>query len=245
MSFDHSPVYVNDCLREWESNGHPRRCGISSFGLSGTNCHIILEEAPEPKLRTQLQDQTSKPYILSLSAKTEDGLLQLINDYLQFISKNENVSIADLAYTSNTGRGHYESRLALVACNCKDLVEQLYLCKKEGIGTNERMGCYTNSFKVINEQKPIRSEKEITEADIRQLTEQANSLISQLVMVEPSEVLLQQLCQLYVSGAEIDWERLMQKEQVHRISLPVYPFNRKRCWVEPEAENSYPIIKNH
>ncbi|MCR8981707.1 type I polyketide synthase [Brevibacillus laterosporus] len=243
ISFDHSPVYVNDCLREWESNGHPRRCGISSFGLSGTNCHIILEEAPEPKLRTQLQDQTSKPYILSLSAKTEDGLLQLINDYLQFISKNENVSIADLAYTSNTGRGHYESRLALVACNCKDLVEQLYLCKKDGIGTNERIGCYTNSFKVINEQKPIRSEKEITEADIRQLTEQANSLISQLVMVEPSEVLLQQLCQLYVSGAEIDWERLLQKEQVHRISLPVYPFNRKRCWVEPEAENSYPIIK--
>ncbi|CCF13229.1 short chain dehydrogenase family protein [Brevibacillus laterosporus GI-9] len=243
IPFDSSPVYVNDCLREWESNGHPRRCGISSFGLSGTNCHLVLEEAPAPKLRPPLSDQASKPHILSLSAKTENGLRQLVDAYIQYIEKNEKVSITDLAYTSNTGRGHYESRLALVVRDRTDLIEKLSLCKTELFATEERIGCYSNSFKIIHDQKPNRSEKEITEADIRQLSEQANALISQLVKAESSEVLLHQLSQLYVRGAEVDWERLVQKEHAHKISLPVYPFNRKRCWVKPEAVNSYPLIK--
>ena len=47
INFINSPVYVNDVLSKWETNGKKRRCGISAFGLSGTNCHIILEEAPK------------------------------------------------------------------------------------------------------------------------------------------------------------------------------------------------------
>ncbi|QOT00198.1 SDR family NAD(P)-dependent oxidoreductase [Brevibacterium sp. JNUCC-42] len=243
IPFDDSPVYVNDCLREWESNGHPRRCGISSFGLSGTNCHIILEEAPEPKLRPQTQEPESKPCILTLSAKTEDGLLQLVNNYVHFIGENENVNVADIAYTSNTGRGHYGSRLALVVRDHKDLLDKLTLCREELFGTTELVGCYANTFKVINEQKRTRSEGELTEADISHLSDQANRLISQLVMADASEVLSHQLCQLYVSGAEVDWERLLQKENVQKVSLPVYPFNRKRCWVEPEADGVYSYVK--
>lgn len=46
IDFSDSPVFVNDILREWECEGSPRRCGVSSFGLSGTNSHVILEEAP-------------------------------------------------------------------------------------------------------------------------------------------------------------------------------------------------------
>lgn len=48
IDFIHSSVYVNDTLSKWESD-HPRLCGVSSFGMSGTNCHCILEEYTQEK----------------------------------------------------------------------------------------------------------------------------------------------------------------------------------------------------
>ncbi|PQK33514.1 PKS biosynthesis protein, partial [Escherichia coli] len=46
INFSNSPVYVNDMIRNWEKGETPRRAGVSSFGFNGTNCHIVLEEAP-------------------------------------------------------------------------------------------------------------------------------------------------------------------------------------------------------
>jgi acyl transferase domain-containing protein len=46
IDFANSPFYVNARLKKWETDGVPRRAGVSSFGIGGTNCHVILEEAP-------------------------------------------------------------------------------------------------------------------------------------------------------------------------------------------------------
>lgn len=55
IDFANSPFYVNTALTEWKTNGTPRRAGVSSFGMGGTNCHVVLEEAPE-----QVKSQKAK-----------------------------------------------------------------------------------------------------------------------------------------------------------------------------------------
>ncbi|MEL7001910.1 MAG: polyketide synthase [Bacteroidota bacterium] len=75
IDFINSPVYVNDVLKNWDSDSDQKRlCGVSSFGLSGTNCHVVLEEAPLVKKTTT---ERSK-FILPLSAKSEKALTDIL-----------------------------------------------------------------------------------------------------------------------------------------------------------------------
>lgn len=134
IPFEESPVYINRTLAPWEPEpqGTPRRCGISSFGLSGTNCHVILEEAPFRKGSPQEISQDSSnaqphstPYVLALSARTQDGVRQLMESYRDFLHKTDSGPLADICFTANTGRGHFEYRLTLTASTKDELAALL------------------------------------------------------------------------------------------------------------------------
>ena len=86
IAFEQSPVYVADKKINWETNGFPRRCGVSSFGFSGTNCHIVLEEAPEIE---HSSSEISVPLVLTLSAKSKEALWNLVNSYREFLAKTQ------------------------------------------------------------------------------------------------------------------------------------------------------------
>jgi len=144
IDFANSPFYVNTSLSEWSSNGTPRRAAVSSFGIGGTNAHLVLEEAPKngewrmengelsPCLRVSSKDYLERSrLILTLSGKTKKALEDLVSRYHHHLERNPKLDLADVCYTANTGRVHFNHRLAVVASSTADLVEKLHQFLRE------------------------------------------------------------------------------------------------------------------
>lgn len=110
---------------KWNSSPKPRVAGISSFGLSGTNAHIILQESPDSpvKVSRQIPPKLSS-HLLCFSAKSHNTLQKLANIYRNFLSQTEE-DLADICYTANTTRSFFPHRLALVGSSKEDMVNKL------------------------------------------------------------------------------------------------------------------------
>jgi amino acid adenylation domain-containing protein len=130
IDFNNSAVYVNDSLKPWQKNEHPRRCGISSFGLSGTNAHLILEEAPKPA--KPIINHANNPLFLKISAKSSKVLQEYISNIYHFLS-NTDVNLEDALYTLNKGRTDYEYRYSVTALDKTSLLQKLKQCNQEAI----------------------------------------------------------------------------------------------------------------
>ncbi|NES04228.1 MAG: acyltransferase domain-containing protein, partial [Okeania sp. SIO2F4] len=124
IDFENSPFFVNTEYKDWEIEvDKPRRAAVSSFGFSGTNAHLVLEEAPK---KSKTEKTLDRPvHLLTLSAKTEAVVSELVNSYENYIKTNPEADIADICYSANTGRTHFNHRLAFVAANQQELAEKL------------------------------------------------------------------------------------------------------------------------
>jgi acyl transferase domain-containing protein/acyl carrier protein len=121
IDFANSPFYVNTQLREWKANSTPRRAGVSSLGIGGTNAHVVLEEAPTVKA-----SGSSRPWqLLVLSAKTESALETATANLAAHLKKHPDLKLADVAYTLALGRRAFEHRRILVCQTVEDLANQL------------------------------------------------------------------------------------------------------------------------
>ncbi len=118
INLEQSPFYVNTSLQDWPETDQPRRAGVNSFGLGGTNAHIILEETPQ-----QEASSSSRPrQLLLLSAKSETALLQARTNLATYLQNHPEVPLADIAYTLQVGRNLFPHRCALL---CRDHEEAI------------------------------------------------------------------------------------------------------------------------
>src|SRR6185436_2606144 len=100
IDFPASPFFVNTRLRDWVSE-RPRRAGVMSTGMGGTNAHLVLEEAPTRALASA---EASKSHLLVLSARTESALDAATQRLKVFLENAGAVTIADVACTLQSGR---------------------------------------------------------------------------------------------------------------------------------------------
>ncbi len=115
------PVRVVAEPLAWTSGEKKRIAGVSSFGMSGTNAHIILEEPPH---REEKPFSNTNHYLVPLSAKTPEALHALAKSYGTWLSQTD-ASLHDIAYTASLRRSHFEHRLSAIVRSKEELSANL------------------------------------------------------------------------------------------------------------------------
>ncbi|MFE0700278.1 type I polyketide synthase [Streptomyces sp. NPDC058872] len=104
-----SPFYIPESPRPWPRGETPRRAGVTSLGVGGTNVHLILEEAPEPAPRS---GRAAAPGVLVLSGSDEEALTAHARAFRDHLRQRPGTYLADLVTTTALGRAHGRHRLA-------------------------------------------------------------------------------------------------------------------------------------
>lgn len=117
-----SAFFINTRCRDWAVDaGQPRRAAVSSFGFSGTNAHVVIEEAPQRPVAVSSRE----PVVVPLSARSPAQVAELARALLDHLDAAPAVDLADLAYTLQVGRAAMPHRLAVVARTTAELAEAL------------------------------------------------------------------------------------------------------------------------
>lgn len=225
IDFTKTPFVVQQQLADWlrpliEVNGevreYPRRAGISSFGAGGANAHLILEEYISLG-STQASEQVneSNPVIILLSAKNEDRLKAQARQLLSVFSDRAliNSQLKNIAYTLQIGREAMEVRLGMLVTSSGDLIEKL---ERFVEGESESDDCFVGNVKNNKETLSFFT---------------ADDDIEKLIETWMTKGKYLKLLDIWVKGLTVDWSFLYKNYKPKRVSLPTYPFDKKRYWI--------------
>ncbi len=102
------PVEIPVEARPWPRGQETALAGVSSFGFSGTNAHVIVEEAPQ-RGGAQAEGWSEPLHLWRCRPRSEEALQELAERYAAELAKGQ-VELGDLCYTANAGRAHFEQR---------------------------------------------------------------------------------------------------------------------------------------
>ncbi len=120
INFDDSPFFVNTKLNNWESDKQ-RIAGVSSFGVGGTNAHLILAEYDNAPVQ---ESKSRAAQLLCWSAKAEKSLDAYGDKLADYFTEHSSTNLADVAYTLQTSRESFDYRRFVVTTSPNDFIEQ-------------------------------------------------------------------------------------------------------------------------
>jgi len=211
IRFEKTPFYVQKTLGAWTSNNQLRRAAISSFGAGGSNAHVIIEEfVPSSPV-----EEKEKTVMIVLSARTEERLRVYAAAVSDYALKSKD-SITDLAYTLQVGREAMDWRLSFVASSMEETGVKLKAFSEGKLELN-----FAN-IKKIKKTNPLSG------------SGQEAGYFNNVSAKQNSQTLGEQ----WMQGAKVNWITLYD-HRPRRISLPTYPFESKRYWLDG------PVITQH
>ncbi|MCM0591136.1 MAG: type I polyketide synthase [Gloeotrichia echinulata DEX184] len=149
IPWDKLPIKIPTTLTPWSPVKVSRMAGVSAFGMSGTNVHLIVEESKNEKKAEDKENLQLPWHLITLSAKNDQALQELAQRYETFLSENTQLSNEDISYTANTGRSHFDHRLAIPFQNQKQLQQEL-----NAVYRGETL--YLSQKKVLTRKKPLK-----------------------------------------------------------------------------------------
>ncbi|NJK64217.1 MAG: type I polyketide synthase, partial [Synechococcaceae cyanobacterium SM2_3_1] len=123
IDWEELPLEVVKEARSWPRGDRPRLAGISSFGFSGTNAHVIVEEVPQTDPHPPRE--VDRPlHLLPLSAKKPEALADLTHSYITYLSALPE-EFGDVCFTAQTRRTHFVHRLGVIAADPAEAIQKL------------------------------------------------------------------------------------------------------------------------
>lgn len=215
IAWDEINIKIVDKNTPWLRKAVSRMAAISSFGFSGTNAHVVLEEAPRLLLPDERNPTNDLAHMLLISAKTEQALSKLVESYYEMLNQNETDSLENICFTAALGRSHLHFRIAFIADSKINMSKKISQYLSGQSSTDTFTGKIENQFT----------------GDILIPGISTNDI--------PSLSLLRELAVEYCKGRFIDWTKIYDKKQHQRVNLPNYPFARKHYWLQQEYENIF------
>ncbi len=136
-------VKVPTKLTDWSTNGTIKRGAVSAFGISGTNAHLIIEEAPEQKIETPAC-LFSKNNILAVSTNYKDGLFIQAEAYKQFIQERTDLPLAAICANSLIRKSHHSHRITFAGNSRKELIQKLTAFAQKEMIFNDKSADFLN-----------------------------------------------------------------------------------------------------
>jgi amino acid adenylation domain-containing protein len=226
LGLDGTRLTFNTELQDWPTtSGSPRQAAVSSFGFSGTNVHMVVEEAP-PR---EAERRSLPAWLIPLSAKTPGALERRIDDLLQW-ARGNSFELPDIAYTLLRGRSHFPIRAALVARDKAEWIAQL-----ESIRSNPAPDGVFYLCETAAEQPALKQWGASVVKEMGQGSLSADVYRERLLA----------MADLYTKGYSLDWDRLLPDNAGRRISLPTYPFDGERYWVPdvPAVQSTQRVLQ--
>ncbi|MCP3097312.1 type I polyketide synthase [Myxococcus sp. K15C18031901] len=118
-----APVVVPTSPQPWPRAEQPRLAGVSAFGISGTNAHVILQEPPAPAPRPPTPSRGAE--LLVLSARGPEALRASAGNHASWLAAHPEVPLGDVCATASLSRSHHDHRLTLVGHTHAELAEKL------------------------------------------------------------------------------------------------------------------------
>lgn len=222
--FASSPFYVNTQLSGWQVEGNQKRRGaVSSFGFSGTNAHLVIEEAP-PVVRPAVE---SPAYLIVLSARTSEQLTQQVRNLLAVVKSTNGLSMNDVSFSLFVGRMHLSHRLSCVARTQAELAQLLEQWLTTGTASHVSRGELPEGR--VREQAAL---KKFGNYCIRECNDTTDAVTYRESLAA--------IADLYVQGYALDYPALFSRDS-RRVPLPTYPFARERYWVDGGRDRA-PVV---
>ncbi|MCG3198131.1 MAG: hypothetical protein GHCLOJNM_02625 [bacterium] len=136
VEWDQLPISIPTERTPWKPVHGKRIAGVSSFGFSGANAHVVVAEAPEPPPAVHDPAAQAEAFFLPLSARSETALQKIAEQFHDILSQSE-IQLRDICHTCAARREHHDHRLAVFGKTREDLTARL---KSFLAGESERQG---------------------------------------------------------------------------------------------------------
>ena len=160
LDWDENTIDVPRKLTDWQSEGKKRIAGVSSFGIAGTNAHLIVEEYLQNIDNQELNNtnnqnlnsefdlkSNSKKYLLPISAKSKESLLAYAKKYKAFLTSS--TALDELCSFAAFYRTDYEHRICLVAQNTEEMISELDILIKDELTSQKEFNLLDTDAQIV------------------------------------------------------------------------------------------------